>query len=56
MTALSSRIAPVPLRWRWSPARGVERAQAFLALIVEAFAESQDMARKAHKRHPFIEW
>ena len=56
MTTLSYRTAQWPPRWRSWPARGFERMLSYLTLIADAFAESRDMARKAHKRYPFAEW
>ena len=41
---------------RWLPVRSFERVQAMLAFVGEVFAESQDMAREAHRRWPFAEW
>jgi hypothetical protein len=55
MTMLSNRVAGVPLARR-RPASGLARAFALLTMIMEVFAESQEMARAAHKRHPFAEW
>jgi hypothetical protein len=59
MTALTHRaahrLAVTPTRWRFAPARTVWRAWAYVGLLMEVFAESQDMAREAHRRWPFVE-
>ena len=62
MNTLSNCLTPtsprwrLPLRIRWSPARALTRVLGVIDLIMETFAESQDMARAAAKRYPFTEW
>jgi hypothetical protein len=51
MTMLSNPVAEAPLS-----RRRPGRALALLIMLMEVFAEAQEMARAAHQRHPFAEW
>ena len=61
MNTLSNRLARtsprwrLPLRIRRSPAHALGRVLGVIDLIMETFAESQDMAREAAKRYPFMD-
>jgi hypothetical protein len=55
MTMLSNRVARVPLARRWLIPE-LARVLALLIMLMDSFAEAQDMARAAHKRYPFAEW
>jgi hypothetical protein len=56
MTMLSQDIAQAPLQSQQRIHDGFARVLARLIMIVEVFAESQELARAAHKRYPFAEW
>ncbi len=56
MTAISNTLAHASPRSRRWPGPAFVRAQAFLTLVWEAFAEGREMSRLAHRRYPFAEW
>ena len=51
---LAIHVALVPLGRR-RPGHWPARARVLLTLFMEAFAESQEMLRAAHRRYPFAE-
>jgi hypothetical protein len=56
MTMLSNSLTRVSVRSRRWPGPAFARTRALFILIFEAFAESQELARAAHRRYPFAEW
>jgi hypothetical protein len=41
---------------RWPFTSWLRRGLAWFKIAHEVFAEAQEMARAAHRRHPFIDW
>jgi hypothetical protein len=59
MTVMSNRIAnhvaDVSLARR-RPVPGLARVLVLVFILMDVFAEAQDMERAAHRRYPFAEW
>jgi hypothetical protein len=56
MAAVSKTVAHAPVRRQSLFGSGFARFKSLLFLIIEGAADGFQMARAAHKRHPFADW
>jgi hypothetical protein len=54
MSTLAVRAPLAPKLWL--PLRAFARAASTIAMVIEVFAEAQDLAYQAKQRYPFIAW